>query len=100
MKSPQAVCTLRIFLEHKGPMSRLVQTPTDPSGTIMGPDVVNANGFLRGRNIAWLWNWAERKMASTGGAVVAPPAPLPQIEPISEETAKFIEIIDELVETL
>ena len=94
----------RLYLAHfLGAQGAHVALSADPNRSvrdIMGPDVVNANGFLRGRNIAWLWNWAERKMASTGGAVVAPPAPLPQIEPISEETAKFIEIIDELVETL
>lgn len=36
---------------------------------VMGAGVISANPFLKGRDIAWVKNWAERKMNRKGGAL-------------------------------
>ncbi|MBM7068850.1 peptidoglycan DD-metalloendopeptidase family protein [Actibacterium sp. 188UL27-1] len=38
---------------------------------VLGPGVIRANPFLRGKNVAYVKAWAERKMAGRRGGVVA-----------------------------
>lgn len=38
----------------------------DPSASVesvLGPDVIKANPFLKGKSVAWIINWANKKMA-------------------------------------
>ena len=95
----------RLYLAHflgaSGAHIALSADANASVASVMGQGVVNANGFLRGRNMAWLWNWAERKMVPSGSAptpTVA--APESVAEPRSEETIAFIEAIDSILEEL
>ncbi|MGE0282293.1 MAG: peptidoglycan DD-metalloendopeptidase family protein [Rhizobiaceae bacterium] len=73
---------------------------------VMGAGVVNANPFLRGRNIAYLQSWAEKKMGrrtSTGG-VSAPSVNQPavvtrEIKQTSPEFERYKAAMSDVVRT-
>ncbi len=62
--------------------------------TAMGAGVVNANPFLKGRNIGWLKAWADRKMRSKG---VAPSIPV--AAPTPPHILAYFKTIDTVLES-
>lgn len=80
---------------HKALNSRAEQTVLE----VMGASVVNANPFLRGKTIAYLHNWSDRKMrgAGRGGTVVAS---APAVRVVPPEVQTFRKHVDEMLEAL
>ncbi|MEL6689291.1 MAG: M23 family metallopeptidase [Pseudomonadota bacterium] len=78
-----AITPGRLYLAHfLGPQGADVALRADPAATVldtMGAAVVNANPFLKGRDVAWMTNWSDRKMSRVSGGTVAaaPPQPAP-----------------------
>ena len=68
--------------------------------SVMGAAVVNANPFLRGKSIADLRNWADRKMrgAKSGSGTVVTAAPQPKVIPAKVKA--FKEEVDQLLAKL
>ena len=64
---------------------------------VMGPGVVNANPFLKGRNIAWVKSWAERKMNRKGGRLAITNA-APAVARIPPEVAAYKKTIKAVLE--
>jgi len=58
---------------------------------VMGAGVVSANPFLRGRNIAYLQNWAENKMRHRGSPriVSSPAAPTVVTRDVKQTSPEF-----------
>ncbi|MGR3468163.1 MAG: peptidoglycan DD-metalloendopeptidase family protein, partial [Shimia sp.] len=82
-----AITPGRLYLAHflgpGGANTALRANPDDSVLAVMGASVVNANPFLKGRDVRWMTDWSDRKMSRmTGGAVVvsvpATPAPEPR----------------------
>ncbi|WP_116087325.1 peptidoglycan DD-metalloendopeptidase family protein [Tropicimonas sp. IMCC34011] len=48
---------------------------------VLGQPVIGANPFLRGRNVAYVKAWAEKKMSGSGAPVVTASAPVVAKEP-------------------
>ncbi|MDI7862530.1 hypothetical protein MRS76_11215 [Rhizobiaceae bacterium n13] len=57
------------FLGPRGAAQVLKADPNSSVESIVGPDVVNANGFLRGKSAADLRMWAARKMGSDDSSI-------------------------------
>ncbi|RLJ36300.1 transglycosylase-like protein with SLT domain [Litoreibacter meonggei] len=64
---------------------------------VMGAGVVKANPFLKGRNIAWVKNWAERKMNRKGGPLAITNA-APVVARIPPEVAAYKKAIKAVLE--
>ncbi|SDX63173.1 peptidoglycan DD-metalloendopeptidase family protein [Litoreibacter albidus] len=64
---------------------------------VMGAGVIKANPFLKGRDIAWVKNWAERKMNRKGGPVAITNA-APAIVRIPPEVAAYKKTIKAVLE--
>ncbi|SFR64977.1 peptidoglycan DD-metalloendopeptidase family protein [Litoreibacter janthinus] len=64
---------------------------------VMGAGVVKANPFLQGRDIAWVKNWAERKMNRKGGPVTITNA-APAVARIPPEVAAYKKTIAAVLE--
>ena len=66
----------------------------------MGASVVNANPFLRGKTIAWMTDWSDRKMnrVGRGNTVVASTPAAPAVTPA--EVTRYKDGIGKLLETL
>lgn len=90
-----AITPGRLYLAHflgpAGADRALRADPAAPVGQVMGAQVVAANPFLRGYDIARLRDWADRKMA--GGASGRP---LPQAAPVSPQIREFVAAMDRL----
>lgn len=67
---------------------------------VMGAGVIKANPFLKGRDIAWVKNWAERKMNRKGGKlVVTNAAPTtPAVARIPAEVVAYKKTIKSVLE--
>ena len=93
----------RLYLAHfLGPAGADKALRANADSTVlaeMGSAVVNANPFLRGKTIAYLRSWADRKMrgAGKGGPVIAS-APAPLVTP--PEVKAFQKAIDEMLAAL
>lgn len=64
---------------------------------VMGAGVIKANPFLKGRNIAWVKNWAERKMSKRGGKVLVTNT-APAIVRIPPEVVGYKKTIKDVLE--
>ena len=53
---------------------------------LLGSSVINANGFLRGQNVAWIKNWSARKM---GGQVSVAAAPVIKSKTVDQASPAF-----------
>lgn len=62
------------FLGSRGAAQVLRADPNTPIESIVGPGVVQANGFLRGKSASEVAAWASRKMGSASGASSTVPA--------------------------
>lgn len=101
-----AISPGRLYLAHfLGPSGANVALRADPNATVlavMGAGVVNANPFLKGKTVAWMTNWSDRKMnrvgkGNTAVAVTNAPA-APAVTPA--EVKRYKEGIGKLLETL
>lgn len=74
----------RLYLAHflgmDGAHVALSAAPHEDLLTLFGAGVINANPFLRGRDAAYVLDWAERKMRGASGriAVIREPDGLPE----------------------
>lgn len=88
----------RLYLAHflgaQGADKALSSDPRASVLDVMGGSVVNANPFLRGKSIADLHAWSDRKMRSRGGANIAPPSPRRPAIPAS--SLSFRKVVDDL----
>ena len=64
---------------------------------VMGAGVISANPFLKGRDIAWVKNWAERKMNRKGGRVAITNA-APAVARVPPEVAAYKKTIKDVLE--
>lgn len=55
------------FLGPQGATNALKADPSASVASVLGQDVVNANGFLAGKSIADLKAWSDKKMGGKGG---------------------------------
>nr|WP_313709009.1 hypothetical protein [Brucella intermedia] len=62
------------FLGPRGAAQVLKSDPNAPIESIVGPGVVQANGFLRGKTAAQVAEWAAGKMGGAKSSVPAAPA--------------------------
>lgn len=83
----------RLYLAHflgaEGADIALRADPSRSVAEVMGANVVRANGFLRGKTIADLRNWADRKMNSTSTVAVTVPA--------TPEEKAYMDLIDTII---
>lgn len=91
----------RLYLAHfLGPGGANTALRAGPNQTVlevMGAGVVNANPFLRGKTIAWLWDWADRKMRGSGSGSGSAPPP---VAVVPEEVQEYRNLIDGLLAAL
>ncbi|MGH1369537.1 MAG: peptidoglycan DD-metalloendopeptidase family protein [Maritimibacter sp.] len=92
----------RLYLAHfLGPSGANVALNANANATVlevMGSGVVNANPFLRGKSIADLRAWSDRKMSGAkAGAYVAS---APSVRIISPEIKKYRETVDGILKEL
>jgi murein DD-endopeptidase MepM/ murein hydrolase activator NlpD len=93
----------RLYLAHfLGPSGANVALNANANATVlevMGSSVVNANPFLRGKSIADLRAWSDRKMSGTEGtAFVATSSPTLRV--ISPEIKKYRDTVDGILKAL
>ncbi len=99
-----AITPGRLYLAHfLGPAGANVALNANPQATVlevMGASVVNANPFLRGKDIKWMTDWSDRKMnrVGRGGTAVASAPPPPAVTPA--EVKRYKDGIGKLLETL
>ncbi|WP_415919114.1 peptidoglycan DD-metalloendopeptidase family protein [Tateyamaria sp. SN6-1] len=101
-----AITPGRLYLAHfLGPSGANVALKANPSATVlevMGAGVVNANPFLKGKNIKWMTDWSDRKMSRVGRgntAIAVTNAPAaPAVTPA--EVKRYKDGIGKLLETL
>ncbi|MEL6883111.1 MAG: M23 family metallopeptidase [Pseudomonadota bacterium] len=101
-----AITPGRLYLAHfLGPAGAdvaLKAERVDPNQTVlvvMGASVVNANPFLKGKSVAWMTNWSDRKMGRvTRGTVVASAPAAPAVTPA--EVKRYKEGVGKLLEAL
>ena len=90
-----AITPGRLYLAHfLGPAGADRALRADPAasvGQVMGAQVVAANPFLRGYDIARLRDWADRKMAGGGSGRA-----LPQAVPVSPQIREYVAAMDRL----
>ena len=94
----------RLYLAHfLGPSGAHTALAADPSKSVlevMGAAVVNANPFLRGKTIADLRAWSDRKMRGAGrGGGTAIAAAVPRVI-IPPEVKAFRKTVDEVLAAL
>lgn len=93
----------RLYLAHfLGPAGAHTALSADPGATVltvMGSAVVNANPFLRGKTIADLRAWSDRKMRGGGGGAAAIAAAVPRVV-IPAEVKAYRKTVDEVLATL
>jgi hypothetical protein len=69
----------RLYLAHflGAEGAHLVLSSPDETDllTALGAGVINANPFLKGRDVAYIKSWADRKMRGAGGRSAPPPLP-------------------------
>ncbi|MEP3348236.1 MAG: peptidoglycan DD-metalloendopeptidase family protein [Litoreibacter sp.] len=67
---------------------------------VMGAGVIKANPFLKGRDIRWVKDWAERKMNRKGGpvAITNAPSPAPAVARIPAEVVAYKKTIKFVLE--
>ncbi|MEO0744481.1 MAG: M23 family peptidase, partial [Pseudomonadota bacterium] len=94
----------RLYLAHfLGPAGADIALKANPQATVlevMGASVVNANPFLRGKDIKWMTDWSDRKMnrVGQGGTQVASAPAAPAVTPA--EVKRYKDGIGKLLETL
>ena len=94
----------RLYLAHfLGPAGADIALKANPQATeleVMGASVVNANPFLRGKDIKWMTDWSDRKMnrVGQGGTQVAAAPAAPAVTPA--EVKRYKDGIGKLLETL
>lgn len=98
-----AISAGRLYLAHFLGAEGAHVALSKPDGMLvldaMGGGVVNANPFLRGRNIAWLKAWADRKMR-TKGIPAAPVLPsVPVAAPTPPHILAYFRAIDTVLES-
>lgn len=101
-----AITPGRLYLAHfLGPAGADVALKAErvnPDQTVlavMGASVVNANPFLKGKTVAWMTNWSDRKMSRVTGGVVTASAPAaPAVTP--PEVKRYKEAMGLLLQTL
>jgi len=90
----------RLYLAHfLGPEGAHIALSSEPGQTVlavMGGAVVNANPFLRGKTIADLRNWSDRKMRGRGSTAGA----APRVAAIPPEVKIYKEKVDALLASL
>jgi murein DD-endopeptidase MepM/ murein hydrolase activator NlpD len=90
----------RLYLAHflgpAGAHSALSASPEATVLQVMGAAVVNANPFLRDKTMADLRDWADRKMAGQGRALVSTPRPVP----VPPEVAAYRATVDAILAAL
>ncbi|TPJ70458.1 hypothetical protein [Mesorhizobium sp. B2-6-7] len=60
------------FLGSQGAVNVLKADPNASIASVVGQDVVRANGFLAGKTVADTIAWSDKKMGSAGGGAVDP----------------------------
>ena len=98
-----AISPGRLYLAHfLGPSGANVALRADPNATVlevMGAGVVNANPFLKGKTVAWMTDWSDRKMNRVGrGNTAVAVTNAPAVTPA--EVKRYKEGIGKLLETL
>lgn len=92
----------RLYLAHvlgsAGADLALKASPEVEVLDVMGPSLVNANVFLRGKTVSWITNWSDRKMTRVMGTRVAPAPATPATTP--EEVKRYKDGVRRLLETL
>ena len=90
----------RLYLAHflgmEGASLILSQDGATPLANVLSTGVMNANPFLIGNDVAWVIDWAERKMS---GANPQTAAPTVQMAAPSPEFALYKEAIAALLQT-
>lgn len=90
----------RLYLAHfLGPEGAHVALSSEPGQSVlavMGGAVVNANPFLRGKTIADLRNWSDRKMRGRGSSA----GTAPRVAAIPAEVKAYKEKVDALLASL
>jgi len=79
------------FLGMQGAAQALSASTESLVVDVMGGGVVSANPFLRGKNIAYLQNWAENKMRHRGSTrvVSTPAAPAVETREVKQTSPEF-----------
>lgn len=97
----------RLYLAHfLGPAGAHTALSSNPSASVldvMGSGVVNANPFLRGKTIADLTAWSDRKMRGAkagGGVVITGTGGAPVVAVISPEVKAYRAAIDGMLKEL
>ncbi|MEL6915907.1 MAG: M23 family metallopeptidase [Pseudomonadota bacterium] len=98
-----AITPGRLYLAHfLGPAGANVALNSAPEATVlevMGAGVVNANPFLKGKDVRWMTDWSDRKMARvTGGTAVAAAPAAPAVEP--RVVTEYKEAVDAVLAAL
>ena len=104
-----AITPGRLYLAHfLGPAGAdvaLKAERVDPNQTVlavMGASVVNANPFLKGKTVAWMTNWSDRKMSRVGrgntaiavtNAPAAPAVTPAEVKRYKDGVGKLLEIL-------
>lgn len=89
----------RLYLAHfLGPAGADIALKADPEASVadvMGAQVVDANRFLDGRNVKWMTDWSDRKMARVTNGTVAsrPAAPAPEPARVTAYKAAIDEVL-------
>lgn len=60
------------FAGPQGALGVLNSDPSTPVSSVLSPEAVKANPFLRGMTVGDLRSWADRKMGDAGNAMPAP----------------------------
>ena len=94
----------RLYLAHfLGPAGADIALKANPAATVlevMGAGVVNANPFLKGKNVKWMTDWSDRKMnrVGRGGGTQVAVTNAPAVTPA--EVKRYKDGIGKLLETL
>ncbi len=84
------------FLGPAGAHEALRADGAKSVGEVMGASVVRANPFLRGKTIADLRAWSDRKMGGAGRAATNPP-PTKQVQAIPAEVKAYRNAVDKIL---
>jgi hypothetical protein len=80
------------FLGAEGAHVVLSSADTALVSEVLGDGVVGANPFLKGRNVAYIKDWAEAKMNRKGGAAVAArPVVPPEVQAYERVIAQLLD---------
>ncbi|WP_244427877.1 M23 family metallopeptidase [Sinorhizobium fredii] len=89
----QPVTAGRLYLAHflgpEGARAVLASADTVMLDTLLGAEVIRANPFLTGKDVAYVKNWADMKMRHRGGGATPPVTVTKKVEEASPEFVAY-----------